>query len=195
LHQTICSICCGTKRLVEIDCPSDCVHLALAREHPAAMVRRQQERDVAMLLPTIRQLTERQYQLFFLLHTAIARHTPEGFARLVDEDVALAAEAFAATLETASRGVIYEHAAQSLTAQKLLGELKTMVAEARQQGATIYDGEVAIALRAVEAGARETRKAESGDTAYLDLMRRLLQVNRSPRSGQSTAPGSSLILP
>jgi hypothetical protein len=70
-----------------------------------------------------------------------------------------------------------------------------MVAEARQQGATIYDGEVAIALRAIEAGARETRKAESGDTAYLDLMRRLLQVNRSPRSGQSTAPASSLILP
>src|SRR5688500_9783896 len=101
LHQTICSICCGTKRLVEIACPSDCVHLASAREHPAAMVRRQQERDVAMLLPTIRKLTERQYQLFFLLHTAIARHTPEGFARLVDEDVALAAEAFAATLETA----------------------------------------------------------------------------------------------
>jgi hypothetical protein len=38
-------------------------------------VKRQQERDVAILLPTIRELTERQYQLFFLFQTTIARHT------------------------------------------------------------------------------------------------------------------------
>jgi hypothetical protein len=172
------------------------VHLASAREHPAAIVRRQQERDVAMLLPTIRHLTERQYQLFFLLHSAIARHTPEGFARLVDEDVALAAAAFAATLETASRGVIYEHSAQSLPAQKLLGELKAMVDEVRKQGATVYDGEAAIALRAIEAGAREGEKGAAGNTAYLDLMRRLLQVNRSSAGpADTTSPPSSLILP
>jgi len=79
LAQTICSVCCGTKRLVEIACPADCVHLAAAREHPAAVVRRQQERDVAALMPTIRTLTERQHQLFFLFHSLIARHQPEGF--------------------------------------------------------------------------------------------------------------------
>ena len=187
LHQTICSICCGTKRLVEIACPSDCVHLASAREHPAAVVRRQQERDVAMLLPTIRQLTERQYQLFFLLQTAIARHVPDGFARLVDVDVAEAAAAFAATLETASRGVIYEHPAQSLLAQRLANELKTVLTDVRQQGVTVYDGEAAIALRAIEAGAREAVKAGGPDTAYLDLMRRLLQVNpASPRDSESS---------
>ena len=87
-RQTICTVCCATKRLVEINCPTDCPHLAAAREHPAAVVKRQQERDVAMLLPTVRELTERQHQLFFLFQTAIARHTPEGFARLNDDDVA-----------------------------------------------------------------------------------------------------------
>ena len=196
LRQTICSVCCGTKRLIEIDCPADCVHLASAREHPAAVVRRQQERDVAILMPTIRQLTERQYQLFFLLHTQIARHTPDGFARLTDEDVAQAAGAFAATLETAGRGVIYEHTTQSIPAQKLLGELKAMMAEARQQGATIYDGEAAIALRAIETGAREAGKAGDGDTTYIELMRRLLQINRSTNAREPAAtPPSSLILP
>ena len=75
LGQTICPVCCATKRLVEINCPSDCPHLTAAREHPAAVVKRQQERDVAVLMPTIRELTERQYQLFFLFQTAIARHT------------------------------------------------------------------------------------------------------------------------
>ena len=64
LRASICTICCGTKRLVEINCPETCVHLTSAREHPAAVVKKQQERDVAQLLPTISHLTERQHQLF-----------------------------------------------------------------------------------------------------------------------------------
>jgi hypothetical protein len=123
LKQTICAVCCGSKRLVEISCPSDCVYLTSSRDHPAAVVKRQQERDVAMLLPTIRHLTERQYQLFFLFQSTIARHTPEGLTRLLDADVAEAAGAVAATLETASRGVIYEHSAQTLPGQKLAADL------------------------------------------------------------------------
>src|SRR4029078_7719161 len=111
LHQTICAVCCGTKRLTEIQCPDDCVYLTSAREHPAAVVKRQQEHDVAILLPTLHGLTERQHQLFFLFQSLIARHTREGFVRLVDDDVADAAGAVAATFETAARGVIYEHAA------------------------------------------------------------------------------------
>src|SRR4026209_1781285 len=108
LGQTICTVCCATKRMVEINCPPDCPHLAAAREHPAAAVKRQQERDVALLWPTSRELTERQYQLFFFFQSAIARHTPEGFARLNDDDVAGAAGALAAALETAARGGIQE---------------------------------------------------------------------------------------
>src|ERR1051325_10138014 len=119
LNQTICPVCCGTKRLTEIQCVETCTYLASAREHPAAVVKRQQEHDVALLLPTLQGLTERQYQLFFLFQSLIARHTPEGFARLVDDDVADAASAVAATLETADRGVIYDHPAQSLLAQRL----------------------------------------------------------------------------
>jgi hypothetical protein len=202
LGQTICAVCCGTKRLAEIACPSDCTYLASAREHPAAIVRRQQERDVAVLLPTIQHLTERQYQLFFLFQTVIARHTPEGFARLVDDDVADAAAALAATLETASRGVIYEHTTQSVVAQRLMTEMKGTLAGLREQRVKVYDGEAAIVLRAIERGAREARKAaEGGDVAYLTLVARLLQQNAQNRqqAEAETAGGAaerpSLILP
>src|SRR5678815_786154 len=99
LAASICTICCGTKRLVEIQCPETCIHLAAAREHPAAVVKKQQERDVAALVPTIKHLTERQQQLFFLFHSVILRHKPEAFSRLLDEDVGQAAGAVAATLE------------------------------------------------------------------------------------------------
>src|SRR5436190_23553250 len=88
LAQSICSTCCGTKRLVEIQCPADCGYLLSSREHPAAVVRRQQERDVAQLLPFIRNLTERQYQLFFLIHSVIAGQNGEGLGQLVDVAVA-----------------------------------------------------------------------------------------------------------
>lgn len=196
LGQSICSICCGTKRLVEISCPPDCIHLATSREHPAAVVRRQQEHDVATLMPTIRHLTERQHQLFFLFQSVIARHKPDGFARLVDEDVAEAAGSVAATLETAARGVIYEHQAQSLVAQRLAGELSSLVAQMRAEGATIYDSEIAVALRAIEQGARSAASATSGDAQYLELMARLLQVNRTAQADSTTQkPVSSLILP
>lgn len=151
---------------------------------------------MALLLPSIKQLTERQYQLFFLFHHVIARHVPEGLVRLVDDDVAEAAKATAATLETASKGVIYEHAAASRPAQRLAGELAAMLSDMRQRGATVYDGEAAVVLRAIEKGARETRRAAPGDTAYLSLMNRLLQVNAAaaPPPDEQKA-GSSIILP
>src|SRR4029077_19986597 len=108
LHQTICPVCCGTKRLTEIQCPDDCVYLTSAREHPAAVVKRQQEHDVAILLPTIQGLTERQYQLFSLFQSLISRHTPEGFTRLLDDDVAEAAGGVGAALasEGGGRGLV-----------------------------------------------------------------------------------------
>jgi hypothetical protein len=200
LGQTICTVCCATKRLVEINCPPDCPHLTAAREHPAAVVKRQQEQDVALLLPTLRELTERQHQLFFLFQTAIARHTPEGFARLSDDDVADAAGALASTLETAERGVIYEHAPESPVAGRLAADLKAMLEAMRAQGAKVYDHEIAVVLRAIERGAREVRRQMEGaaDT-YLSLMGRLLHVNRLAQAAgtqpQESRPGRSIVLP
>jgi hypothetical protein len=197
LGQTICAVCCATKRLVEINCPADCAHLVAAREHPAAVVKRQQERDVALLLPSIQHLTERQHQLFFLFHTIVTRHQPEGFARLIDEDVAEAAASVAATLETASRGVIYEHAARSLVAQRLGKEMQAALADLRQRGATVYDGEAAIALRAIERGVRDVRASDADPTGYLTLMARLFQVNRGPATADAAAAStaSPILLP
>jgi hypothetical protein len=194
LRQTICPVCCGTKRLTEIECPEDCIYLASAREHPAAIVRRQQEHDIDILMPTLQGLTERQHQLFFLFQSLIARHTPEGFARLLDDDVAEAAAAVASTLETAARGVIYEHAARSLPAQRLATEMTTMLAEMREKGVKVFDREAALVLRAIEKGARETRKAEPGETSYLTLMARLLQRNRAGAPSPPSEP-RSLIIP
>jgi hypothetical protein len=182
LAQTICPVCCGTKRLVEIACPEACTYLAASRQHPAAVVQRQQAYDVAALLPTLRHLTERQHQLFFLFQTLIAQFEPEGFARLLDADVADAAAALAGSLETASRGVIYDQAAASSVAQKLADEMRRLLEQVRTQGANVRDLEAAGVLRAIEHGARPAGGGDGDATAYLQLMARLLQRSRRPQA-------------
>jgi hypothetical protein len=195
LGQSICPVCCGTKRLVEIACPDTCAYLSAARANPAAVVRRQHETDVALLLPTIQSLTERQHQLFFLFQSVIAKHQPDGFARLLDSDVADAAGSVAATLETAAKGVIYQHATHSTVAQKLATELTAFLQQIRDDGATVYDREAAMTLRAIEAGARTIKQPAGSGDDYLALMGRLLQVNRASVGSAPSPAASSIILP
>lgn len=200
LGQTICAVCCGTKRLTEIACPPDCGYLASAREHPAALVRRQQERDLLAVLPTLRDLSERQHHLFLVVQALILRHEPVGFARLIDDDVAEAAAAVAATLETSARGVIYEHAPQSLAAQRLANEIKAAIAEFANQagtGGSALEREMAVVLRRIEKGARETRAhLDGGDTAYLALIGRLLRQGLAEAETRlEDAKSPTLILP
>jgi hypothetical protein len=112
--------------------------------------------------------------------------------------VAQAAAALAATLETAQKGVIYEHDAQSPLAQGLTRALAGLIEEIRAQGTKIFDGEAAITLRAIEQGARDTAKAMGDDapTSYLTLVGRLLQVNRAAEPGAPPPPtGPAIILP
>ena len=129
LGTTICTVCCATKRQVEIACPSDCIYLASARSHPPAVVQRRQERDMSFVLPIVSELTETQYRLLLLFQSAIVSHAPAAVPALRDEDVAEAAAAAAATLETARKGIIYEHQAVSVPAQRLTSELGKVVAD------------------------------------------------------------------
>ena len=155
VSRDICAVCCGTKRLVEIRCPSTCGYLQSARAHPAAVEQRQREHDVALIAPTIRDLTERQQQLFFLLLGVIRGQADDPLRPIIDTDVADAAGALAATYETSARGVIYEHQTQSLPAQRLLSDLQAALADlGRDGGGRLVEREAPYALRAIERGVR-----------------------------------------
>jgi hypothetical protein len=167
----ICPVCCGTKRLVEIACPADCPYLATARTHPAAVVQRRQDRDLGFLLPRLRDLSEPQYRLFLLLQGIILQHTRQADPMPVDVDVADAAATAAATLETASRGIIYEHQAPTIPAQRLAAEIGKAIAEvARQAGADAsrLERDTATVLRRLEGVARDAQ-AEVPDETYPDM--------------------------
>lgn len=159
------------------------------------MIRRQQEHDIALVLPAVNMLSRLQFELFFLLHGVIARHQPGELSGLVDDDVADAAGAIAATYETAARGVLYDHEAESMAARRLAAELKETLAAVVTRGGPGVERQVAPVLRAIERGAREMRHAtEGGGRAYLLTMSRLVRDSIASTQAEAPAP-SSLIIP
>jgi hypothetical protein len=108
--------------------------------------------------------------------------------------VADAVATLAATLETSARGVIYEHPAGGTLSQALVGELKALLGQIREQGAKVFDHEVIVVLRAIEAGARGAAGDDTTSRPYLDLIARLLH-GRQAESEATIAPESPLIVP
>ena len=185
LAKQICAICCGTKRLTQIQCPSDCPYLASAREHPPAVVVRQQQHDVALLVQFIRDFSQGQGQLFFLIATFLLKYEPPELQALIDDDVAEAAGALAATFETASRGVIYEHRPASLPADRLATTLKPILLEAGKGGGSAFERDAGVVLRRFEEAARETRAGNPSDRrAFLDLLGRVVRKSDAEGSGE-----------
>jgi hypothetical protein len=174
----ICAVCCGTKRLVEIRCPADCGYLASARQHPPAVAQRQHERDVALLLPAMSELTERQSRFFFLFQSIVVRHRADPLRPLVDTDVTDATASVAGMLETAARGVIYEHTPTALNAQELASAFKQAFSE-------------------VTAARRVGKIVGDGRQGYLELARRLLKPNPASEAADekpAQPPGGGLII-
>jgi hypothetical protein len=189
LRQEICTVCCATKRLAEIQCTEDCRHLEAGQRHPAAVVKRQIDRDVTLLMATVGRLSEQQLQLLFLLQSMVLSYKPDGLARLVDSDVALAAGALASSLETASKGVIFEEATTSTVAEGLRRAIKPVLEEISKNSGSRAEREIAIVLRAIERGARhDGGHIPDGETSYLELVRRVFQ--QRPGSPQGGSGGS-----
>lgn len=190
LGQQICTVCCGTKRLVEINCPSDCVYLEAAERHPAAVVKRRQEHDIGLLMTALGRLSHGQLQLFFVLQAFVTRFTPSGLVKLVDADVAEAASALASTLETAESGVVYEHLCASPVAEELRRALRGFLADVGKGGGSRFEREAAAVLRGVERGARhDVPGLQGGESTYLALVRRVLQERPGARPDEPPAAG------
>ena len=196
-HQ-ICAVCCGTKRLVQIACPSDCAWLASAREHPPAVAVRQQQHDVGVLVQVMRDFNERQSQLFLLISTFLVRYEAPELQPLIDDDVAEAMAALAATFETSARGVIYEHRPASLPAERLVGGLKPLLLEAGRGAGTPFERDAAAVLRRIEEAVREIRTSDRENRrAFIHLLARIVRKGDEEPSSPSTdaPPPSRLIVP
>lgn len=212
VRRMICPTCCGTKRLKEIACPADCPYLGNAEAHPPAVVQRQRKRDLPMLVQMIEGLTAPQGEALSLLQARIRMHRTTAIPPLHDSDVAEAMKALAATLETAARGILYEHQAASIPAMRLQQDLRAILAELaeHEQGRALGPAVLAPVLRRIEtmveragrhfAPAPPAASGTSGaETVFLDFLERIgrpLEPHADGPDGDiQEPPQSRIILP
>jgi hypothetical protein len=174
LRQTICPACCATKRRTEIRCPSDCVHLANATAHPSVPARRQHDADIRALLGGLGHLTEVQLRLFFLINTYFLRPSADGHHRATDTEVADAAGALAATFETASRGVIFEHPAVTPVGQRMATDLMTLLRDVGKGAGSRFERDVTEVCRAIQSAAAPAAEGRSDHRGYLERVARVM---------------------
>ena len=132
-----------------------------------------------------------------MMSGVVARHQSDALQKLVDEDIAQASGALASTLETAAKGIVYEHQPSSLVAARLMAELKGVVDEVVKNGGSALERDAAVVLRRIEQAA----------TMMVSVRpeRQRVAVIADPRAGSSSwggqsrrrlqRPASSLIIP
>jgi len=113
------------------------------------------------LLPRVADLSETQYRVFMLAQALVLQHARSASPAPTDHDVAEGIASVAATLETAGKGIIYEHRAASIPAQRIAdaiaATMRDLVTRAGSDGARL-ERDAAKALRALERSAREAQK-------------------------------------
>ena len=123
------------------------------------------------------------------MQSMVLSYKPEGLGRLADTDVALATGALASSLETASKGVIFEEATASVVAEGLRRALKPVIEEITKNGGSRAEREVAVVLRGMERGARhEGGHIPDGETSYLELVGRVFQQRPPGRAARRDKP-------
>lgn len=162
------------------------------------MLVRQQQRDVGLVVQFMRDLNQRQSQLFLLITTFLARYEAPSLQAPIDDDVAEAMSALAATFETASRGLIYDHRPASLSAERLTTALKPVVTEAGKGSS--FERDAAVVLRRLEEAVGDVRALDQANRqAFLDLLKRVITHPPDAGSGEPPPPNVQdrprLILP
>lgn len=165
----ICPPCCGSKRLVEIDCPPDCLYLTGA--HAPAWQGRETERlrDGRRVAPHVEGLSDAQQRLFLMGLAGIAEMA-RARRDLSDALLAQALDAARRTLETRERGILYDHPVEDLRAQGVLNELRGVFVRRDEEGREIApdDRDLLAALRGLEAAVRGTQREQAGATAFVE---------------------------
>jgi hypothetical protein len=185
LGEPICPSCCGSKRKVEVSCPEDCVYLSGPHspgwDHKAIA----QRRDARRIVPFVAQLSEGQRELLSLALTGIAAMRLRR-RDLDDRLLGEAVQALGRTVETRTRGVLYDFQADDLQAQGVVYDLRMMFETTNSEGHTVSpsDTDLLAVLTALDAAIEATRRELLGSSAFLDAVVRIVgpAVRQEPES-------------
>jgi hypothetical protein len=188
----ICAVCCGTKREVEIDCPSTCVYLKASREYEAE--KRVPDPELAAKVRKFDSgFVEKYHPVLNLVSGAVVEERLVS-PWLVDNDVIEVYKALSATMKTLSSGIYYESLPDGPVRLSLFRRLKELFDQLMQPDAKT-DRRILKVTESVDVldflsfAAQMNSSVRPKSRRYLDWL--------SEMAGQAPAPGQSsgLILP
>jgi len=126
----ICAVCCGTKREVEIDCPSSCPYLKASRSYESE--KPIPDPELAAKMHTFSDRFVEEFHAVLDVLTVGILEERSNAPWLVDRDVMEVLKALKATLKTLSSGIYYESLPEAPTQHALFRRLKQIVDELMQ---------------------------------------------------------------
>ncbi|MBN2242394.1 MAG: hypothetical protein JW793_06865 [Acidobacteria bacterium] len=125
-NSSICPLCCGQKRVLELDCPETCQYLQSGREHESAEFgRRLRSLDPKQQEKSRRILAENK-DVVAHLEYAIAQQRLQS-RNLKDADVSKAVGILLANYRTEDKGILYERNCDDLRAEPVRMELREIL--------------------------------------------------------------------
>lgn len=119
LRGSICPVCCGEKRGVEIKCPLDCVYFVEGQKHQQLKVMQQRLRKEGAVSYVRRaELYNRNPGVFARIEKIFA-DAFRANRKLRNDDVVSALALVKNTLDTEKKGLIYQHQSENSYANEL----------------------------------------------------------------------------
>jgi hypothetical protein len=144
----------------------------------------------------LRDFSERQAQLLFLITTFLSRYQPADLHALIDDDVAEAIGSLASTFETASRGLIYDHRPASVLAERLATALRPVLDEAGRGAGSAFERDAAVVLRRIEEAIGDVRAFDPANRqTFLDLLKRVMAPTPDSTAVEEGQDAPRLIVP
>ena len=194
---SICPLCCGEKRVLELSCPETCEYLKAGREHESAgFGKRLQSQEPLQQEKCKRILRENQDVVAYLEYTIAQQRLLS--RDLCDDDVSKAVSILLDAYRTEDKGILYEKSSDDLRVEPLRMELREVIEayrnpESEEEKGIVDPKRARLPLRnaiecleflqsMIEASSEDSRSSSS----YVDFLARM-----TPRR----ETGSSIIMP
>jgi hypothetical protein len=200
--NSICTQCCGEKRILEIDCPESCEYLHVGRSHEIQEYLRYLRSESPIKQEKNRRVLDSHQNVVAHLESALADERMRA-KRLTDKEVAEALDLLLDTYRTEDRGVLYEKTSSSLSIELLRKELRSIVElyrnpnKDKEAQVLIAGGNNRLPLKSaieclefIQDMVARHIKAQTSPTSYVDLLARL-----TPRKRDLDAKQSSILIP
>ncbi|MBI4483246.1 MAG: hypothetical protein HY652_10180 [Acidobacteria bacterium] len=131
LRGLICPVCCGTKRVVEIACPSNCPYLVEGQRYAATQnfLRQLRAFDNTKLARRER-VVEKAGPLLHQLEMILVEQARTDRS-ITDWEVEEALSLLIKTYETEQKGILYDQRSSRATVQQLMGKMRQTIEELR----------------------------------------------------------------